>query len=1335
MLVLVLLGGISTANGQTIYDWQTSAPDGNFSAPSGANRWFDNTSTYYTTEPPSGGILRFNNSTQPGLTNNVTGYSIHALVFGASSSSRTLAGNTLNFTTFGGANPYISNLTSGVSHILTLPLVGDGTVPMEIRPSSGNLTLNGSINNNGASLWVNGGSGRTLAIGGSISGAGSFELRNNDIVILTANNSYAGSTVITNSGNLQFSSDVQLGSGTDVRINGGTLTLSSGTVTTNRNFILGPSSGSATGTISVASNLTINGLVSNDGSGTGDLSKTGTGTLVLQNSSNTYSGLTSISQGTLTVSADACLGNSTNVYISNGATFSITSGTDVTTRNFYLGPSTGTGTSTINVSATSYTLNGLLSNNGSSANSLVKTGSGVLILSGSSKTFGGGSSPTITINGGGIRNMANNMVATSMNLSVSNTAGVFYDLNGLNQTFASLSGGGSTGGNILLGGGTLSVNSQSSTTFSGTISGSGQFSKSGSFTLTLSGNNQSETWVPTISAGTVVFNTATAYPQNQNLRINSNAVFGIGASNAAKFNIGILTINSGGTIDLGIGTNAFDVEFANSGPTFSGTLTIRNWTYFGNKRILFTNTTHIATVLANITFEGYGPGAVFKGATNEIIPASLYFTLSPGAPASGNFSDPSIWQGGVVPPANSNIVVMPNFTLNFDPASYSLRSIDVASGGVFSCTANNTLLLGSVGAGISKFSNNGTALFSNGTIEVSTSAANFDGANAISVFNLTLNGILDARRSPTVNNILLLNSAGSIQTSTIIYGASSTLQYNKNGNWLMAREWNTHTTPANVIIGGNTNINFNSSQGELGNTTCTGNLLIEAGSTLDLFYKRGAFTVGGDITISGTLKLTSNVYGGMMHMYLSGNWIRTATASAVDFQNRVVYLQGSRNTFITGPAGQTEPFPVIHMIKDPGRTVTLNNPVTVTAELRLERGYIISSTSNVLIIPNWSNLYTHFGSFSSFVSGPMKKIGYACCNAANSFTFPVGKIVGTEYHYRPLTISAPGSNTQEYTAEFQRSNPHLQGPISAAARTKGLQEISFCEYWDLTRSAGAASVTVTIGWSTNASGMSQCNAQTYVNQAYASSLVVVPYYNGQWGDFQTGADVGDELFGYDAHSNPASSLWLGTVRWNGQIDSYEKFVLGTTDVKMNPLPEYQLQLSGVLKQNEVLLQWNMRSNELYQYYTIQYGTDGIQFRDVKEVPAYSTTGLTDYQYLHSEPSTGWKYYRIVAVNQEGQRFVSNIIRLWTGNSAGSPVVFPNPVSNNRIHLYTTGLDKGRYLTQLTGMDGRVWMQHMHLFAGNGQVETIGLDPSIPAGIYWLTLSREGMEPVRIKIVK
>ena len=105
------------------------------------------------------------------------------------------------------------------------------------------------------------------------------------------------------------------------------------------------------------------------------------------------------------------------------------------------------------------------------------------------------------------------------------------------------------------------------------------------------------------------------------------------------------------------------------------------------------------------------------------------------------------------------------------------------------------------------------------------------------------------------------------------------------------------------------------------------------------------------------------------------------------------------------------------------------------------------------------------------------------------------------------------------------------------------------------------------------------------------------------------------------------------------------------------------------------------------------------------------------------------------MNQEGQRFVSNTIRLWAGNATGSPVVFPNPISNNRIQLFTTGLEKGRYLSQLTGMDGRVWMQRELFFAGNGQVETIAIDPGIPAGVYWLTLSREGMEPVRIKLAK
>src|ERR1035437_1869816 len=148
-------------------------------------------------------------------------------------------------------------------------------------------------------------------------------------------NTYTGSPTI-NGGKLVVSSDGASGSAAQLGtvpssatagslvINGGTLSTTAGfALNANRGIALGPTVGSGSGTIEVpgATTLTYGGIAANNG-GTGSLVKFGPGILSL-GGANTYTGNTTISNGTLALSSSGSLSSSSSLVINAGGTFDV----------------------------------------------------------------------------------------------------------------------------------------------------------------------------------------------------------------------------------------------------------------------------------------------------------------------------------------------------------------------------------------------------------------------------------------------------------------------------------------------------------------------------------------------------------------------------------------------------------------------------------------------------------------------------------------------------------------------------------------------------------------------------------------------------------------------------------------------------------------------------------------------------------------------------------------------------------------------------------------------------------------------------------------------------
>ncbi len=408
---------------------------------------------------------------------------------------------------------------TGASTYAGPTLIDGGTLIVAHDAALGTTTANNVIAN-GATLALDSATGITL-------NEQSFSVQGTGDGGTGAVRNIAGTNTLALSSNLNF-------------VGATTLTADAGSLTLQANH-------------SVQSDLTVNGAgnVVLDGQmyGGGGVTKDGSGTLTFAggSSGNSYAGATSVNHGTLILAKNpstTAIGSNTTLTIGDGSgsagsavvqlandnqiadstpTVAIASDGRLDLNGHYeaFNQLSGSGQITLGdgefelgINSGSSTYAGVISGDGDFTKS---GGGGTVTLSGANTYLG-----KTDITGGTLTFGASDVLSNATAVTVS--GGATLNVNGKTDTVGSIAGA----GNVTLGSGTLTNGgNNTSTEFSGIISGTGNIVQSGTGTLTLSGTN--------------------TYSGNTTVNTGSTLIL---AAHDALGNSGATTVNSGATLAL-----------------------------------------------------------------------------------------------------------------------------------------------------------------------------------------------------------------------------------------------------------------------------------------------------------------------------------------------------------------------------------------------------------------------------------------------------------------------------------------------------------------------------------------------------------------------------------------------------------------------------------------------------------------------------------------------------------------------------------------------------------------------------------------------------------------
>lgn len=668
------------------------------------------------------------------------------------------------FNTYSGATTVNhGTLQIGDGSALTGLLLSDVTVNAGTNFLVNNAILLGNVNLTVSTVSLKGiaTAGQTNDLTGVISGTGSVQQNGTGTTILSGASTYTGATTV-NAGTLQigddFTSGTSIATSGKVKVNGnGTLAIDLADTDTFVNAVSLNSTDTSVNTIASGTN-TLSGVIS----GSGALNQTGSGTTILT-AKETYNGTTTVSNGILQIGSITTAGSIVNhpVEVTAGGTLSLVNVIGNKFVNSVSNSSLGVSLGTLDVnSANTNTITGAVSDGVyGGLLALSQSGTGTTILTGTNKSYTGGT----TVSGGflqiGTASAVGSIGAGAVTVT---TGGAIVVVNITGNAFSD------DVTNGVGGVGTLTFNSTKTNTFYGQltdgVAGQMALTQSGTGTTIVANGFNNYSGATTVSKGT--------------LQVGTTGTAGsIGATSTTR-------ISNGATMNV---------------VNLSGTLNDVTNGVGGVGTLLFTaaNTSTVTGVLSDgalgtlaVTQSGTGTtvlvnaGNTYSGAT-KVTKGTLRIGTSLAAGSIGTTSAVSVSNGGQLMLGNVNGSTFTNNVSNGvgGAGKLTINSPNTTTvSGLLANGATGTLALAQTGAGTGILTHantyTGGTTVSAGTLLLSNLSGSGTGTGSVTVGGTgTLGG------SGTFSGPATLNSGGTIAPGAGSPGVAGTTLHGSSTTW------------------------------------------------------------------------------------------------------------------------------------------------------------------------------------------------------------------------------------------------------------------------------------------------------------------------------------------------------------------------------------------------------------------------------------------------------------------------------------------------------------------------------------------------------------------------